>query len=178
MDPNIEVVFDADAIAARIKSLADIINQDYADTRELVLVCILKGAAIFAADLLRKIRIPCRLEFMAVSSYEDFASSNTVQILLDLKHDIAGTDVLLVEDILDTGLTLKKIHEMLKNRSPKSLKTVCLLKKHNQKICVNIEYVGFELHRDMFVIGYGMDYAERYRELDYIGAFRNIEQSP
>jgi len=134
------------------------------------MVCILKGGVIFMADLLRQITVPVKIEFMAVSSYgNSTSSSGIVRILKDLDTSIEGKDVLLVEDIVDTGLTLRYITEYLRGRKPRSLKICTMLDKPSRrKVDVEIHYKGFEIP-DKFVIGYGLDYAGLYRNLPYIG---------
>nr|BAK00582.1 predicted protein [Hordeum vulgare subsp. vulgare] len=174
MHPDLEeVLFDEEQIKSIIQTLADRINHDYKDTECLMLVGILKGSFIFMSDLVRKLTVPVRLEFMSVSSYGSATtSSGVVRIDLDLKKPIDGKDVLIVEDIIDTGHTLKYLLESLGARKPKSLEVTTLLqKKEALKTDVTVKYVGVDIPLK-FVIGYGLDYDERYRELPVIGVLR------
>jgi len=159
----------SDAIAERVRELGAAITRDY-EGRSLVLVSILKGSFIFAADLVRSIGLPVRVEFLGVRSYgQGTTSSGVVQITHDLANPIEGEDVLLVEDIVDTGLTVAHLLELLRTRLPRSLK-VCALLQKPARLCtpVPIEYLGFTIE-DRFVVGYGLDRAEAYRNLPYIG---------
>ncbi|MDQ2797733.1 MAG: hypoxanthine phosphoribosyltransferase [Actinomycetota bacterium] len=173
LDADIEkTLISADEIAGRIAELAREIDADYAG-REPILVGILKGAAMFMSDLARALERPSTMEFMAVSSYGSGSqSSGVVRILKDLDRDIAGRDVLIVEDIIDSGLTLSWLLKNLKSRNPASIAIVTLLRKPEAvKVDVKVEYVGFDIANE-FVVGYGLDYAERYRDLPYIGRLR------
>ena len=170
LDADIEeVVVSADQISDRIAELAKEIDADY-EGREPVLVGILKGAAMFMSDLARALERPTRMEFMAVSSYgSGTQSSGVVRILKDLDFDIAGEDVLIVEDIIDSGLTLSWLLKNLLARNPRSISIVTLLRKPDAvKVDVDVRYVGFDIPTE-FVVGYGLDYAEKYRDLPYIG---------
>jgi hypoxanthine phosphoribosyltransferase len=173
LDADIEdVVVSADEIREKTTALAKEIDADYAD-REPLLVGVLKGAVMFMSDLARALERPSTMEFMAVSSYgSSTTSSGVVRILKDLDRDIAGQHVLIVEDIIDSGLTLSWLVRNLKSRNPASLKIVALLRKPDAvKVQVDVDYVGFDI-RNEFVVGYGLDYAERYRDLPYIGRLR------
>ena len=155
----------------RVQELADMVSQKYADSeQDLLLVCVLKGAAFFLTDFARKLSIPSELEFMAVSSYgTSTSSSGVVRILKDLDRDIAGRNVLIVEDIIDSGLTLSWLIRNLEGRNPASLNVVTLLRKPEVvKADIDLLDVGFDIPNE-FVIGYGLDYAERYRDLPYVG---------
>ena len=155
----------------RVQELADMVSEKYADAeQDLLLVCVLKGAAFFLTDFARKLSIPSELEFMAVSSYgAATSSSGVVRILKDLDRDIAGRNVLIVEDIIDSGLTLSWLIRNLKGRNPASLDVVTLLRKPEVvKADIDLLDVGFDIPNE-FVIGYGLDYAERYRDLPYVG---------
>lgn len=134
------------------------------------MVCVLKGAFVFLADLARALPGDCSLDFMALSSYgRSTRSSGQVQLLKDLDTDLEGKDVIIVEDIVDTGLTLTYLQDILRARAPRSLRTACLLSKPSRrKVDVKVEYIGFTIE-DKFVVGYGLDYAEQYRNLPYIG---------
>jgi len=155
----------------RVQELADMVSEKYADAeQDLLLVCVLKGAAFFLTDFARKLSIPSELEFMAVSSYgASTSSSGVVRILKDLDRDIAGRNVLIVEDIIDSGLTLSWLIRNLLGRNPASLDVVTLLRKPEVvKAEIDLLDVGFDIPNE-FVIGYGLDYAERYRDLPYVG---------
>ena len=155
----------------RVQELADMVSEKYADAeQDLLLVCVLKGAAFFLTDFARKLSIPSELEFMAVSSYgTSTSSSGVVRILKDLDRDIAGRNVLIVEDIIDSGLTLSWLIRNLEGRNPASLNVVTLLRKPEVvKADIDLLDVGFDIPNE-FVIGYGLDFAERYRDLPYVG---------
>ena len=173
LDADIDaVIVTADQISVKIGELAKQIDQDYAD-REPLLVGVLKGAVMFMSDLARTMSRPSTMEFMAVSSYgSSTTSSGVVRILKDLDRDIAGQHVLIVEDIIDSGLTLSWLLKNLHSRNPASVRVVALLRKPDAiKVEVTVEYVGFDIPNE-FVVGYGLDYAERYRDLPYIGRLR------
>jgi hypoxanthine phosphoribosyltransferase len=166
------VVVDEDKIRARIVELGADITRDYAD-RPPLLVCVLKGAFVFLADLARAIRLPVEVDFMAVSSYgASTRSSGVVRIVKDLDIDLAGRHVLLVEDIVDSGLTLTYLRRNLAARQPASLEVCALfVRQGNQKTQEDLAYVGFEIP-PAFVLGYGLDVAERYRNLPYVCEYR------
>jgi hypoxanthine phosphoribosyltransferase len=159
----------AEAIAARVRELGAAITRDYVDGA-VVLVCVLKGSFIFAADLARAIDLPVRIDFLGVRSYgEGTESSGVVQITHDLSHPIAHEDVILVEDIVDTGLTIAHLMDLLRTRQPRSVRVCSLLHKPARaKVDVKVDYLGFTIE-DRFVVGYGLDFAEKYRNLPYIG---------
>lgn len=168
------VILTEERIAERISELGAAIRADYAGAkRPLLLVAVLRGAALFVADLARAIEGRVELDFMAVSSYgSSTKSSGVVRILKDLDEDIEGRDVLVVEDILDTGLTLKYLLRNLASRKPNSLEVVTLLSKEGkQQVPIECKYIGFTVPDD-FVVGYGLDFAERYRNLPYIGVLK------
>ena len=165
------ILISEEVLQERIQELADMISEKYKDSAEdLILVCVLKGAVFFLTDFARKLSIPCEMEFMAVSSYgNSTTSSGVVRILKDLDKEIAGRDVLVVEDIIDSGLTLSWLLKNLSGRNPKSLEVVTLLRKPEvQTAKIDLLEVGFDIPNE-FVIGYGLDYAERYRDLPYVG---------
>jgi hypoxanthine phosphoribosyltransferase len=164
-----KILIDEDVLRRRVADLGDEISTDYTG-RDLLLVGVLKGAVFFMADLMRHLTIPCEVDFMAISSYGDSSdSSGVVRILKDLDINIAGRDVLVVEDIIDSGLTLSYLMRTLEARSPASLEICALLTKPaRREIDVPVRYTGFEIPNE-FVIGYGLDYAERYRNLPYVG---------
>jgi len=173
LDVDIEaVVVTAEQIADKTVELAKLIDSDYAE-REPLLVGVLKGAAMFMSDLARTLERPSTMEFMAVSSYGSATtSSGVVRILKDLDRDIAGQHVLIVEDIIDSGLTLSWLLRNLASRNPASIEVVALLRKPDAvKVEVPVKYVGFDIPNE-FVVGYGLDYAERYRNLPYIGRLK------
>lgn len=167
-----KIMFTAEELRARCQRLGEQITMDYAG-KQPVMVTILKGAFVFASDLTRYIDLPLTVDFMAVSSYGDSTeTSGTVRIVKDLQKDILDRDVLIVEDIVDTGLTLKYLRGLLEGRGPRSLATCSLLSKSVcRRIQVPLEYQGFDIPNE-FVIGYGLDYAQRYRNLPYIGVLR------
>lgn len=168
------VIITEERVAERVAELGAEIAADYAGAaRPLLLVAVLRGAALFVADLSRAIGGKVELDFMAVSSYGSTTkSSGVVRILKDLDEDIEGRDVLVVEDILDTGLTLKYLLRNLASRRPNSLEVVTLLSKEGkQQVPIDCKYIGFTVP-DEFVVGYGLDYAERYRNLPYIGVLK------
>ncbi len=167
---HVATMLSADQIAARVREMGAKIAADYGD-RRLVLVSVLKGSFVFTADLARAIDIPnVRIEFLGVRSYgEGTSTSGVVQITQDLVRPIEGEDVLIVEDIVDTGLTIAHLLELFRTRHPASLKVCALLHKPARtKIEVPIDYLGFTIE-DRFVVGYGLDWAERYRNLPFIG---------
>ena len=173
LDDDIEAVLvSSEQISAKIQVLAALIDADYAD-REPLMVGVLKGAAMFMSDLARAMQSSSTLEFMAVSSYgSSTTSSGVVRILKDLDRDIAGEHVLIVEDVIDSGLTLSWLLKNLASRHPASIEIVALLRKPDAvKVDVRVKYVGFDIPNE-FVVGYGLDYAERYRGLDYIGRLK------
>jgi hypoxanthine phosphoribosyltransferase len=164
-----EVLIDRDVLQRRIEELGEEISADYAG-RDLLLIGVLKGAVFFMADLMRNLTIPCEIDFMAISSYGDSTdSSGVVRILKDLDINIEGRDVLIVEDIIDSGLTLSYLMRNLEAREPASLEICALLTKPDRREAdVPVRYIGFEIP-NRFVIGYGLDFAERYRNLPYVG---------
>lgn len=171
MDGDIEnVLFSEEQIAERVREMGAQITQDYAGTEPLM-VCVLRGASLFLADLVRSVDLPLEMDFMAVSSYGKAAkSSGIVRIVKDLDTMLRDRDVIIVEDVLDSGLTLKYLMANLGSRQPKSLEIATLLLK-NPAPAVTPRYVGFECPNE-FVVGYGLDYAERYRNLPYIGVLK------
>jgi hypoxanthine phosphoribosyltransferase len=172
-DPAIgETLVAAEDLQRRVVELGAKISRDYAG-RELVLIGVLKGAVPFVADLMRELSVPCEIDFIAVSSYGSATdSSGVVRILKDLEAPIEGRDVLVVEDIVDSGLTLHYLLKNLRARNPASLEVCALLTKpERRRIELPIAYVGFEIP-NLFVIGYGLDHAQRYRNLRYVAALR------
>jgi hypoxanthine phosphoribosyltransferase len=165
-----EMLVQPDELQHRVRQLGSEISTDYADG-DLVLVCVLKGAVFFLSDLMRQIEVPCEVDFMAVASYGSATdSSGVVRILKDLDTVIEGRDVLIVEDIVDSGLTLSYLLRALRARGPRSLEVCALLTKpERRKVELPARYIGFEIP-DRFAIGYGLDHAERYRNLPYVAA--------
>ncbi|MFO7572133.1 MAG: hypoxanthine phosphoribosyltransferase [Gaiellaceae bacterium] len=163
-----EILIDEATLRARVVELGAEVSVDYAG-RDLLLVGVLKGAVFFMADLMRELTMPCEIDFMAISSYGAATdSSGVVRILKDLDINVAGRDVLVVEDIIDSGLTLSYLMRSLRARKPASLEIVTLLAKpERREVDVPVRYVGFEIP-NRFVIGYGLDFAERYRNLPYV----------
>jgi tRNA(Ile)-lysidine synthase len=173
LHPDVEgVLVSQEQIAEKIAELAARIDADYAG-REVLLVGVLKGAVMVMADLARALHLPVSLEFMAVSSYgSSTSSSGVVRILKDLDRDIEGCDVLVVEDIVDSGLTLSWLLRNLHQRRPRSIEVLALLRKPEAaEVAVPVKYMGFDIP-SVFVVGYGLDYAQHYRELPYVGTLR------
>jgi hypoxanthine phosphoribosyltransferase len=164
-----EILIDEETLAARVAELGAEVSVDY-EGRDLLLIGVLKGAVFFMADLMRHLTVACEVDFMAISSYGDATdSSGIVRILKDLDINIEGRDVLVVEDIIDSGLTLSYLMRNLESREPASLEVCALLTKPSRReIDVRVRYVGFEIP-NKFVVGYGLDFAERYRNLPYVG---------
>jgi hypoxanthine phosphoribosyltransferase len=164
-----EILIDEETLAARVAELGAEVSADY-EGRDLLLIGVLKGAVFFMADLMRHLTVACEVDFMAISSYGDATdSSGIVRILKDLDINIEGRDVLVVEDIIDSGLTLSYLMRNLESREPASLEVCALLTKPSRReIDVPVRYVGFEIP-NKFVVGYGLDFAERYRNLPYVG---------
>ncbi|AGX41200.1 hypoxanthine phosphoribosyltransferase [Clostridium saccharobutylicum] len=167
-----EILFSEEVLTKRIKELADGISKDYKG-KDLVVVGILKGSVIFAAELIKNISVHCEIDFMAVSSYGNSAqTSGVVRILKDLDHNIEGKDILLVEDIVDTGVTLSYLLKYLKARKANSIEIVSLLNKQARRVAdLDVKYIGFEVP-DGFIVGYGIDYAEKYRNLPFVGILK------
>ena len=163
------ILLDAETIQARVRELAKEIERDHPAGEEIHLVCVLKGGFMFMADLVRAMTAPVTLDFIAVSSYaKSTKSSGEVRMLKDLDSGLQGRHIVVVEDIVDTGLTLIYLQEILRARAPKSLRTACLLSKPSRRqVDVKVEYIGFTIE-DRFVVGYGLDYAEQYRNLSHI----------
>ena len=167
-----EVLYSQETLRSVVQSLGDQISADYKD-RNLLMVSILKGSIVFMSDLMRSISIPCEIDFMAVSSYgSGVKSSGTVRILKDLDRDIHGYDVLIVEDILDSGMTLNYLMDLLYARNPNSIR-ICTLfdKPERRKVDIYPDYKGLEVP-DKFIVGYGLDYDEKYRNLPFVGVLR------
>lgn len=172
----IDELISAKAIAARIEELAKQIEAEFSDTDKLVVVGLLRGSFVFIADLVRELSLPVEVDFLEASSYGDgMESSREVRILKDLRGAIEGRDVLVVEDIVDTGFTLSHVIGLLTSRQPAKLRTIALLDKPTRReVDVKADWTGFEIP-DEFVVGYGIDYAQRNRNLDHIGKVRFTE---
>lgn len=169
---NLETLISEEKLQARIKELGQAISEDYKG-EELVVLCILKGGVMFMTDLVKHINVPMKMDFMVVSSYGDeYKSSGVVKIIKDLDEPIQDKNVLIVEDIIDSGRTLSYLKKILSERKPKSLKLCTLLNKEEQReVKVSVDYTGFPIG-DEFVIGYGLDYKQYYRNLPYIAVNR------
>ena len=169
MEDNIKFLLSEDVVDLRIKEIGQEITRDY-QGKKIHLICVLKGGVFFTCELAKRIDLPVSFDFMSVSSYgSGTVSSGIVKIVKDLDEAIEGEDVLLVEDIIDSGNTLKYLVDILKQRKPNSLKICTLLDKPERRVAdVNVDYVGFEIP-DKFVVGYGLDYDQKYRNLPYIG---------
>src|SRR3954469_3124116 len=168
-----EILIDEETLKARIAELGAVLSEHYRG-QDLLLIGVLKGAVFFMADLMRHLTVPCEIDFMAISSYgASTDSSGVVRILKDLDINIEGREVLVVEDIIDSGLTLSYLVRNLESREPASLQVCALLTKpERREIEVDVRYVGFEIP-NRFVIGYGLDFAERYRNLPYVGVLHD-----
>jgi hypoxanthine phosphoribosyltransferase len=169
-DEIAEILFSEDQIRTRVHDLAAQISEDYAN-RQLVFISVLRGSVFFATDLARKVELHLSMDFLSISSYGE-GSEGVVRITKDLEENIAGKDVLLIEDIVDTGFTLKYLLRTLGSRNPKSLEVCTLLDRRARRIIeIDLKYIGFEIP-DKFVVGYGLDYKQRYRNLPYIGVVK------
>ena len=167
-----KVLFDEEQLAKKVNELGTQISKDYKG-KDLIVVGVLKGSVVFAADLIKNITIPCEIDFMAVSSYGNATeSSGVVRIIKDLDHNIEGKHVLLVEDIVDSGITLTYLLKYLKARKAESIEIVTLLNKPERRtVDLDVKYIGFEVPNE-FIIGYGIDYAEKYRNLPFVGVLK------
>lgn len=175
MAETIRVMIPEEEVDAKIAELGEKISEDYAG-RQVHLICILKGSVFFTCELAKRITVPVSLDFMSVSSYGDgTASSGIVKIAKDLDESLEGKDVIVIEDIIDSGRTLYYLMDVLGKRQPNSLKLCTLLDKPDRRVRdVKVDYVGFEIP-DEFVVGYGLDYAQKYRNLPYIGVVEGVE---
>lgn len=175
MAESIRVLIPEKDVAVRIEEMGRQISEDY-EGKQVHLICVLKGGVFFMCELAKKINVPVSLDFMSVSSYGNGTSSNgVVRIVKDLDESLEGKDVLVVEDIIDSGRTLSYLLEILEKRKPKSMRLCTLLDKPDRRVRdVKVDYVGFEIP-DEFVVGYGLDYAQKYRNLPYIGIVDGVE---
>jgi len=171
-------LFSADKLHARVRELAVEINADYAPESSLHLAAVLKGGFVFLVDLMRALARPATIDFVAMKSYGSETCSQYIpRMVKDLEEEITGRDVLVIEDIVDTGQTLSRLLEKLSERNPRSLRTVALLNKPSRRlVSLELDYVGFTID-NQFVVGYGLDYAERYRHLPYIGLLEPLPQT-
>jgi hypoxanthine phosphoribosyltransferase len=170
-EPEVEVLIDEKRLAARIREMGEQLSRDYLG-KDLTIVSVLKGSVFFATDLVRQVTLPLTMEFLGVSSYEAMETTGEVRITSDVTKPMAGKDLLIVEDIIDTGLTMKFIIENLQARHPASVKVCTLLEKPSRaRTKIQIDYRGFVIE-DVFVVGFGLDYCEKYRNLPFIGALR------
>ncbi|MBR5579459.1 MAG: hypoxanthine phosphoribosyltransferase [Lachnospiraceae bacterium] len=169
MSEKISVLLSEEEVDQRIQKIGELISKDY-EGKEIHLICVLKGGVFFMCELAKRITVPVSMDFMAISSYgSDTKSSGVIKIVKDLDDSITGKDVLVVEDIVDSGRTLSYLLEMLKDRKPNSLRLCTLLDKPDRRVVdVDVHYTGFKIP-DEFVVGYGLDYAQKYRNLPYIG---------
>ncbi len=165
------VLITPEQIHQRVKEMADQISRDFNQISRLYIVGILKGAFILLADLTRELSVPHTVDFMALSSYGKTTESGAVRILMDLREPVEGQHVLIVEDIIDTGHTLRYLYHILKGRQPASLHTCVLVRKTRQNLEIPLDYLGFEIP-DVWVVGYGLDYADRYRTLPYVAELK------
>jgi len=165
------VIISADKIQERVVELADQINYDFAGAEDLYMVGILKGAFMFLADITRHLKIPHTVDFMALSSYGKTTSSGAVRILMDLREPVEGLHLIIVEDIVDTGHTLKYLNRVLKGRKPASLQSCVLVRKERDNLDIPIDYLGFDIP-DVWVVGYGLDFADKHRTLPYIAELK------
>ena len=172
MSDKISIMFSEEEVSGRIRELGEKISKDYAG-KEILLVCVLKGAAFFACELAKRISLPVQMDFMRCSSYgNETESSGVVKIIQDLDQPIRGKNVIIVEDIIDTGRTLGYLVELLRKRDPESVALCTLLDKPERRVTdVKAEYTGFQIP-DEFVVGYGLDYAQKYRNLPFIGIIK------
>ena len=175
MAETIKVLVSEEEVEKRIRDLGEKISKDY-EGKQVHLICVLKGGVFFMCELAKRITVPVSMDFMSVSSYGDgTTSSGVVKIAKDLDESLEGKDVLVVEDIIDSGRTLSYLLEILKKRNPNSMKLCTLLDKPERRVMdVNVDYVGFNIP-DEFVVGYGLDYAQRYRNLPFIGVVEGVE---
>lgn len=167
-----EVIYSSDDIKKRVAQLGEQISKEYAG-KEIILVCILKGSYMFTADLSREIDVPCSVEFMQVSSYSDATvTSGSLKIIKDINVPVDGKHIIIIEDIIDTGITLYNLKKMFETRNPKSMKVCAFLDKPSRRIAdIEADYVGYKVE-DNFLVGYGLDYAQKYRNLPFVAILK------
>ena len=167
-----KILISEEEISKRCVELGQKITEDYKDKEAPVLVTVLKGSFVFFAELCKRIDLPVNLEFMCVSSYANSETTGNVKVIMDVREDIKGKNVLIVEDIVDTGITLKKVKKLMADRGAKDIKVVTMLDKPSRRqVDLKADYIGFEIP-DEFVIGYGLDFNEKYRNLPYVGVLK------
>ncbi len=173
---SVDTLISKEEIREKVKKLAEKIDMDFKG-EEILLIGLLRGSVIFLSDLARELKTEATIDFMVVSSYGDkMESSRDVRILKDLEEDIKGRNIIIVEDIIDTGNTLKKVHQILQTREPKKIKICTLLDKpERREVDINVDYTGFQIP-DEFVVGYGIDFAQKYRTLPFIGIVKKEEE--
>ncbi len=173
---SVDTLISKEEIREKVKKLAEKIDMDFKG-EEILLIGLLRGSVIFLSDLARELKTEATIDFMVVSSYGDkMESSRDVRILKDLEEDIKGRNIIIVEDIIDTGNTLKKVHQILQTREPKEIKICTLLDKpERREVDINVDYTGFQIP-DEFVVGYGIDFAQKYRTLPFIGIVKKEEE--
>ncbi len=172
---NVKVVLTEEQIQNRVKELADNISKDYAG-KDPVIICMLKGAVYFFADLTKNMSIPIKIDFARLSSYKNGTTSGVMEIISNITSNIENKDILIVEDIVDSGKTLSYFVRLMKEKNPASIKICAFLdKKERREVQIKVDYVGFDIPCG-FVVGYGMDYAERYRDLPYLGEIIDVSK--
>lgn len=172
LHPDIRrILISREDIQSRVRELAGQISTDYSRADRLYIIGILKGAFIFLADLTRELSVPHIVDFMALSSYGKTTTTGAVRILMDLREPIEGADVLIVEDIVDSGHTLNYLFQVLRGRKPASIRTCALVRKKRNNLSVPVDYLGFEIP-DVWVVGYGLDYADRFRTLPFVAELK------
>ncbi len=172
---NVKVVLTEEQIRNRVKELAEKISKDYAG-KDPVIICMLKGAVYFFADLTKNMSIPIKIDFARLSSYKNGTTSGVMEIISNITSNIENKDILIVEDIVDSGKTLSYFVRLMKEKNPASIKICAFLdKKERREVQINVDYVGFDIPCG-FVVGYGMDYAERYRDLPYLGEIIDVSK--
>jgi hypoxanthine phosphoribosyltransferase len=172
---NVKSYIDAQTLAARIGELGEQITATYKDDTDLVIICTLKGSIIFVADLMRHVNLPVEVDFISIASYHGTTLSGKLEVVHGMTTEITGRHVLIVEDIVDTGRTLSKLKEMVAASQPKSIAVCALLDKPSRRVVpMQAEYVGFTID-DLFVVGFGLDYHQRYRNLPFIGVLDDLE---
>lgn len=171
IDKTERVLFGREAIAERVRELGEEISRDY-ENKEIVVISLLRGSFIFAADLVREIKVPVNMDFMTTSSYgHDESSPGIVEIVTDIRTSVRGKEVLIVDDIMDSGYTMKKVVEFVETKKPKNIKTCCMLDKPSRReVDISPDYIGFTIP-DVFIVGYGLNYGDFYRNTPYIFTF-------
>lgn len=170
---NLDVMFKEEELQKRITEMANEIDNDY-NGKELLIICVLRGAVYFSTDLTKKMKTPLEIDYIRLASYEGTESTGKIKLVSDITENIEGKDVLIVEDIIDTGYTLKFLKEYLLEKKPSSLKIAVLMDKEERRIVpVNVDYVGFKIP-NKYIVGYGFDIDNKYRNLNYIGSMKDV----